>query len=77
MLNPIQAFWLRPRLLVSVGLTLVLALILPFADLSVRLLIGWCLGVLVYCGLIVGKAVRQSQDSLRAEASRLDDSAFT
>ena len=32
MLNPIQAFWLRPRLLVSVGLTLVLALILPFVD---------------------------------------------
>ncbi|MCJ2036495.1 DUF1345 domain-containing protein [Methylobacterium sp. J-068] len=73
---PVQAFWLRPRLLACVGLTLALALVLPFADLSVRLLIGWCLGVPVYCGLIVGKAAGQSQDSLRAEATRLDDSAF-
>ncbi|MCP5798919.1 DUF1345 domain-containing protein, partial [Klebsiella pneumoniae] len=53
-----------------------LALVLPFADLSVRLLIGWCLGVLVYCGLVVDKAMRQSQDALRIEATRLDDSAF-
>ena len=74
--NPFRPFWLRPRLLGSLALTLVLALVLPFDVLSVRLLIGWCLGVVVYTTLIVWKATGQEQDSLRREASRLGDSSF-
>ncbi|NEU13241.1 DUF1345 domain-containing protein [Methylobacterium sp. BTF04] len=76
MRNPFRPFWLRPRLLASLALTLVLALVLPFETLSVRLLIGWCLGVVVYTALIVWKAAGQKQEAMRQEASRLDDSAF-
>jgi uncharacterized membrane protein len=77
MSDPIQAFWLRPRLLGSIVLAVLLAAVLPIGSLWTRLLSGWCLGVIVYTGLTVWKATRQDPDSLRAEASRLDDSAFT
>lgn len=75
MLNPFQAFWLRPRLLAAMGLTIGLAALLPIASIPVRLLVGWCLGVIVYTGLVVGNAARQPRDALRKDASRLDDSA--
>lgn len=75
MQNPVRAFRQRPRLLAAIALTLVLAAFLPFASLWTRFLVGWCLGVIVYTGLAVGRAAGQSRDALRREASRLDDSA--
>jgi uncharacterized membrane protein len=77
MIHPLQAFWLRPRLLGSIGLMVLLAGLLPITSLWMRLLSGWCLGVIVYVGLTLWKAAGQGRDDLRAEASRLDDSAFT
>lgn len=76
MIAPIRAFWLRPRLLGSIALTIALVAALPVAHLWTRLLLGWCLGVMVYTGLVVWNAAAQPQDDLRREASRLDDSAF-
>ncbi|HEX8415964.1 MAG TPA: DUF1345 domain-containing protein [Methylobacterium sp.] len=74
--NAIQAFRLRPLLLGSVVLTVVLVAALPIASLWTRLLAGWCLGVIVYTGLVVRRSAAQPQAALRAEASRLDDSAL-
>ena len=76
MTNPLRILLLRPRLLASVLVTLVLASVLPFASLPVRLLVGWCLGVIVYVALIFGKALGEPRDGLRRDASRLDDSAL-
>lgn len=75
MSNPFRAFLLRPKLLGSILVVMVLAVILPFASLAVRLLVGWCVGVLVYVALIVAHAVVEP-DGLRHDASRLDDSAL-
>ncbi|MBX9933086.1 MAG: DUF1345 domain-containing protein [Methylobacterium sp.] len=75
MINPLRAFWMRPRLLGAMGLTIVLAALLPLASVPVRLLTGWCLGALLYTGLVVAKAASQPRDAMRSEASRLDDSA--
>ena len=75
MTNPLRAFWLRPRLAGSMGLAFLLALVLPFASLWTRLLTGWCLGVVVYTGLVSWQASARSRHDLSREASRLDDSA--
>lgn len=75
MTNTVQAFWLRPPLLVAMGLTIGLAAFLPIASIPVRLLIGWCLGVVAYTGLVIRNTALQPRDVLRREASRLDDSA--
>lgn len=75
-MNPLRAFWLRPRLLGAVLGTLALAAILPFASLAVRLLVGWCLGVTAYVALIFGQAWAEPRNGLKADASRLDDSAL-
>ncbi len=40
-----------------------------------RLLTGWCAGVIVHAGLVVRRATGQSRDAMRREAARLDDSA--
>ncbi|WP_250645679.1 DUF1345 domain-containing protein [Methylobacterium durans] len=76
MTNPLRAFWLRPRLLGSLVLVGALAVALPVEKLPTRLLIGWCLGVGVYIGLVCWQAARRP-GRLRDEASRLDDSAMT
>ena len=76
MMNAIQAFRLRPRLLGSILLTIVLAAALPVASLWTRLLTGWCLGVVVYTGLVVWRTASLPRDALRREASALDDSAL-
>ena len=76
MTNPFRAFWLRPRLLGSILLVVVLAVALPFASLWTRLLLGWCVGVIAYIALVVARAARQPRNALRHEASRLDDSAL-
>ncbi|GEP05146.1 DUF1345 domain-containing protein [Methylobacterium oxalidis] len=75
MINPLRAFWLRPRLLGSLILVAALAVALPFEKLPTRLLLGWCLGVVVYVVLVCWQAARRP-DELREEASRLDDSAM-
>lgn len=75
MINPIEAFWLRPRLLLAVGLTIGLSALLPIASIPVRLLVGWCLGVILYTSLVVGNAALQPRDEMQRDASRLDDSA--
>ena len=75
MANPFRAFWLRPRLLGSMGIALLLALVLPFASIWTRLLTAWCLGVVLYTALVGWQASARSRDALRGEASRLDDSA--
>lgn len=76
MRNPLRPLWLRPRLLGSLLLVGVVAALAPLGSLTVRLLVGWCLGVVVYTGLIVWQATRQDEATLRREASRLDDSAL-
>ncbi|WP_019904107.1 DUF1345 domain-containing protein [Methylobacterium sp. 77] len=75
MQNPFQAFLLRPRLLGSIVFTTVLAVALPVASLWTRLLMGWCVGVVLYTTLVIWRTSSLSRDSLRREASRLDDSA--
>lgn len=75
MFDPVRALRLRPRLLAALGITLLLALLLPGASLVTRLLAGWCAGTIVYAVLIVRQVSGQSRDALRRQASRLDDSA--
>lgn len=75
MQNPFHAFLLRPRLLGSILFTIVLAASLPIASLLTRLLVGWCVGVAVYTALVIWRTAKLSNDALRREASRLDDSA--
>lgn len=75
MQNPFQAFLLRPRLLGAIVFAVVLSVALPFASIWTRLLVGWCVGVVVYTALVVWRTSSLSQDALRREASRLDDSA--
>lgn len=75
MQNPIQAFLLRPRLLGAIVFAVVLSVALPFASLWTRLLVGWCVGVVVYTALVIWRTSSLSRDALRQEASRLDDSA--
>ncbi|GJD32489.1 hypothetical protein PMNALOAF_3765 [Methylobacterium adhaesivum] len=76
MRNPLRPLWLRPRLLGSLLLVGIIAAVVPVQGVTVRLLVGWCLGVVVYTGLITWQATRQDESTLRREASRLDDSAF-
>lgn len=74
--NPLRAFWLRPRLFGAIALTLVLTLALPFDSLWTRLLLGWCLGVALYLGLVLQRAATAPRALLVREASELDDSAL-
>lgn len=75
MLNTFRAFWLRPSLLIAMGVGAGVTLFLPAANMWTRLLSGWCIGVIVYVGLVVYRVSRQSQDDLRRQASILDDSS--
>lgn len=77
LVNPARAFWLRPRLLASSALAVVLTLALPIPSVWTRLLLGWCAGVATYVALVVRRATQGSGEALRREASRLDDSAPT
>ncbi|GLS46597.1 putative membrane protein [Methylobacterium brachythecii] len=74
--NPVRAFWMRPRLLGAIVVAIVLAAALPFASIWTRLLVGWCAGVVIYVTLVTWQASTGSHDALRREASRLDDSAL-
>lgn len=75
MIRPLSAFWLRPRLLIAIGLGVVLALALPIDPPVSRLLVAWCVGVIAYVVLTVWQVAGQSQDELRRTATQLDDSA--
>lgn len=75
MLNTFQAFWLRPRLLIAIGVGAAVAILLPLSNFWTRMLSAWCLGVIVYVSLLVWLTTRQSIDDLRRHASELDDSA--
>ncbi len=75
MINPVEAFRLRPRLLAAFGIMAALTLLLPIPDLVTRLLAGWCAGVVIYAVLIVRQSTGQSRDAMRLQSSRLDDSA--
>lgn len=75
MRNLLQAFWLRPKLLGAICVALLLVVIVPGASIWTRLLTGWCLGVVVYVTLVIWQAAGASQNAMREEASRLDDSA--
>lgn len=75
MTNPFHAFWLRPHLLGAVGICCLLALAVPFETVWPRLLTGWCVGASAYVVFTLWHASGRSQESLRREASRLDDSA--
>lgn len=57
------------------GLAIILTLILPFASISTRLLTGWCLGVVLYSALVSWQASSWTLNTMRIQASRLDDSA--
>ncbi|MDP4003640.1 DUF1345 domain-containing protein [Methylobacterium sp. NEAU K] len=70
-----QAFWLRPHLLCAILVALVAAALAPGPDPGMRLLAGWCAGVVVHAVLVVRRATGQSRDAMRREAARLDDSA--
>jgi uncharacterized membrane protein len=72
-----RAFWLRPRLLICLMLAVAIALGLPVPTIWPRLLLGWCVGVAAYVALIILQAARGSGETLRRQASQLDDSAFT
>ncbi|WP_336485932.1 DUF1345 domain-containing protein [Methylobacterium nigriterrae] len=76
MIDPLRAFWLRPRLLGAILLAIVLAVALPVVSIWSRLLLGWCVGVVAYIALVIGRAALQPREALREEASRLDDSAL-
>lgn len=75
MTNPLRAFWLRPNLLAAIGVAAGGALLAPGPMPGMRLLAGWCAGVIVYAILQVRQATGQSREALRLRASRLDDSA--
>lgn len=75
MTNPLRAFWLRPNLLAAIGIAACVALTAPMPTPGMRLLAGWCAGVIVYAILLVRQATGQSRDALRRRASQLDDSA--
>lgn len=77
MTNPFRAFLLRPWLLGAAGAASLLGAAMPTDLLVERLLIGWCVGVVLYVGLIVARVLMGPPDSLRRDASRLDDSAMT
>ena len=72
-----DAFVLRPRLIVSMLTAVVIVLALPQAMVVwQRALIGWCIGVSLYVILIVWLLSRATPESVRRQASALDDSAW-
>ena len=71
----VRAFWLRPHLICAILVALAAAALAPGPDTGMRLLAGWCAGVVVHAVLIVRRATGQSRDAMRREAARLDDSA--
>ncbi len=70
-----RAFWLRPHLLCAILVAVAAALVVPGLDPGMRLLVGWCAGVIVHAGLVIRRATGQTRDAMRREAARLDDSA--
>ena len=75
MTNPLRALLLRPQLLAAIGIAACIGLFVPSPVSGMRLLAGWCAGVIVYAILLVRQATGQSQDAMRRRAARLDDSA--
>ena len=71
-----EALILRPRLVISFVLAVILGLLLP-ASLPIwsKCLIAWCFGVTVYMALVTTELSRATLDKIRESASRLDDSA--
>lgn len=75
-MKSLQAFTLRPRLLLAIALAIALSSVLPSAlPIWTRALIGWCAGVAFYSVVVVWQFSRASVEKIRERASRLDDTA--
>lgn len=75
-MKSLEAFTLRPRLLLAIALAGALAFVLPSSlPIWTRCLIGWCVGVTFYGIIVIWQFSRASVEKIRERASRLDDTA--
>ena len=72
----LDAFLLRPRLVLSFAVAAILGFLLPGGlTLGSKCLVAWCVGVCLYMVMIIWEMSRASVDRIRERASQLDDSA--
>lgn len=72
----LTGLWMRPRLVAAIALAAALLVILPWSwGWSTRVLVAWCLSVLLYIVLIAVVSARKDPAAFQAIASKLDDSA--
>ena len=67
----------RPRLFAGIGVGLAAALLLPGApSATLRAIVGWDCGIVVFLGLTIAMAVRASPDSMRRRAALEDEARW-